>query len=969
MSDPQLPPQGPVADGAGAERTRGCRECGAPLDATASPGGLCPRCLLGLGLAPAAGAGSLLGVPERIGVYRVDRLLGEGGMGRVYLAEQEGPIRRRVAIKLIKLGMDTREVIARFAAERQALAMMSHANIATVFEAGATPEGRPYFALEYVDGVPITDFCDRRRLDVDRRLALFLEVCYAVQHAHQKGIIHRDLKPSNLLVELQNGKPVPKVIDFGIAKAISGEGGTEATALTRYGAWIGTPAYMSPEQADVHQPVADVRTDIYALGVVLYELLAGALPFDPERLTRAGGEEVRRILVEEEPPPPSARLPTLGERADEVARARSTERAALAKRLRGDLDWIVMKALAKEPARRYPAASELAGDVVRHLRHEPVVAGPPGVAYRLRKFVRRHRVAVAAATALIGALLAGVTGTSVGLARARRAERQASREAAIAADVTRFLVGLFQVSDPSEARGNSITAREILDRGARRIEEGLTADDAVRARLQQVMGTVYRELGLYAAAAPLLEGAVEILEREGGESPELASALVDLGVLLRWRGDFDRAHALLERSLEIQRGSGSPGGGDAGRGELAQTLKEMALLLTERGDAEAAEATYRESNALAIEVFGAEHPLVAWNLNDLANLAVARGDYGEAEPLYLRSLEIHEKTLGPDHHYVGNNLNNLANLYQYRGEYERALPLQQRALELHENLLGPKHPLVATSLGNLAVIHRQLGSHEAAEAVQRRALEIRESLLGPAHPAVALSLYHLANLRRDRGLDEAAEPLYRRALEICEQSLGAGHFQTAVVAGSLADLYRQRRDPGRAEPLFRRALESAEATVGPEHSRTAAILDGLGGLLAEAGRHVEAQGLLDRSLAIREALHARDPGAPLASADLASSHLRLGLLYCLRGEVAAARQAWQRALETIEPVTAGSRALPFLHLHARALLAVGRAEEARPLVDELLAKGWRHPALLEQLRGAETCSAPGGGSPSSGGGP
>ncbi len=369
-----------------------CPKCGAELPAEASPGGLCPRCLLGLGLhGGVAGedvATELLGAPSErqpgssapvlgtVGPYRLLEQIGEGGMGLVYLAEQETPIRRRVALKVIKVGMDTKEVIARFESERQALALMDHPNIAKVFDAGTTPGGRPYFVMEYVPGVPLTDYCDRHRLDVADRLALFTSVCKAVQHAHQKGIIHRDLKPGNVLVTVADGEPRPKVIDFGVAKAVS-QRLTEKTLFTRHGALVGTPEYMSPEQAEMSGLDVDTRTDIYSLGVMLFELLTGVLPFDPERLRRAGYAEIQRIIREEEAPKPSTRVSTLaGATAAEVAARRQTQPPLLARGLRGDLDWVTLKALEKDRTRRYQSANELAADLERHRVHEPVSAGP-----------------------------------------------------------------------------------------------------------------------------------------------------------------------------------------------------------------------------------------------------------------------------------------------------------------------------------------------------------------------------------------------------------------------------------------------------------------------------------------------------------------------------------------------------------------------------------------------------------------
>ncbi|HVH57652.1 MAG TPA: serine/threonine-protein kinase, partial [Vicinamibacterales bacterium] len=366
--------------------------------------------------------------PQRVGPYRILRKIGEGGMGVVYEAEQEVPVRRTVALKLIKWGMDTREVLARFDSERQALALMNHPNIARVYDAGATAEGRPYFAMEYVPGIPITEYCDKHRLSIRDRLTLFVDVCEGVQHAHQKGIIHRDIKPSNILVSTQDDERIPKIIDFGVAKAIS-QRLTEHTAYTELGQVIGTPEYMSPEQAEMTNLDIDTRTDVYSLGVLLYELLSGHQPFDPKELRRAGMAEIQRKLRHEEPPRPSSRITSGAEDSTVSATNRRVDVRALGRAIAGDLDWITMKAIEKDRVRRYETAHALALDILRHLHDQPVLAGPPSGFYRARKMFRRHRASVLAAAAVVLALIAGVVGTSWALLRAVRAERQAATEA------------------------------------------------------------------------------------------------------------------------------------------------------------------------------------------------------------------------------------------------------------------------------------------------------------------------------------------------------------------------------------------------------------------------------------------------------------------------------------------------------------------------------------------------------------
>jgi tRNA A-37 threonylcarbamoyl transferase component Bud32 len=396
-------------------------------------------------------------IQRTIGPYRLVKLLGEGGFGIVYLAEQDRPLRRRVALKLIKPGMDTRQVIARFNAERQALAFMDHPGIAQVHDAGETETGRPYFVMEYVQGIPITAFCDESTLRVRDRLELFLEVCDAIQHAHQKGLIHRDIKPSNVLVTRRDGVAIPKVIDFGIAKA-TGAGLADRTIATHEGVILGTLGSMSPEQAGAIEAVVDTRSDIYSLGVLLYELLTGQPPFDSAQLRQASWSEAVRMIREETPPAPSTRIASQPDDTD-APRCRGVERRELLRELKGDLDWITMRALEKEPGRRYASASELAADIRRHLQGQPVLAGAPSTGYRLRKFVRRHRAGVLAGSLVLLALLVGGVATGIGFRRALRAEKAARREAASAEQVSAFLVDLFRTASPDRLRRETVTAR------------------------------------------------------------------------------------------------------------------------------------------------------------------------------------------------------------------------------------------------------------------------------------------------------------------------------------------------------------------------------------------------------------------------------------------------------------------------------------------------------------------------------
>ena len=756
---------------------------------------------------------------DRIGPYELVRRIGEGGMGVVYEATQQEPVRRRVALKLIKWGMDTRQVIARFEIERQALARMSHPGIARVVDAGETDTGRPYFAMEFIDGQRITDYCQARSLDLRGRLELFSQVCTAVQHAHQKRVIHRDLKPGNVLVEEEDGRAQPKIIDFGIAKAIE-KPLIERSIRTELGQLIGTPEYMSPEQAAPGSAGVDTRTDVYALGALLYELLTGVSPFDAEKLRQAGLEEIFRRIREDDPPLPSARHSTLEGR-----------------QLRGDLDWIAMKALEKNPARRYSSASELATDIERHLQHEPVMAGPPTAGYRLRKFVRRHRVGVIAGAAVALALTLGAGLATVGFVRAVHAEAQSREDAARAGRISEFLIELFRVTDPGESRGNTITAREILDRGSEKIREELAGEPRTQAGMMFTIGEVYRNLGLLEAAEPLLEQALQS-RRAGSDTPDrdLLDALNGLGALRRAQGRFDEAESLYVEAIEGARKVF--GATDAA---TLRHLDGLAALRVDQGRYDDAAKRHREILEIQRRELGPDHEDTLQTQINLATAYRRLGRSDEAEALIREALETYRRTLGVDHPRSIVALNNLAIVHWQRQQFEKARPLFEQSLELSRRVRGKDHPFTLSVMGNLATLYRQLELFEEAEALHQETLGLKRSKLGDDHPDTLDTMNNLGVfLFRQKRFDEA-EKIYLDVLERRNRVLGAEHPRTISTVTNLALLFKGQGRYDESERMFAQGLEALRNRLGEDHSETIKTMSNLGSLYIEMERHSDAE--------------------------------------------------------------------------------------------------------------------------------
>jgi serine/threonine protein kinase/Tfp pilus assembly protein PilF len=831
-------------------------------------------------------------VSERIGPYRIIREIGRGGMGVVYEAEQEVPVRRMVALKLIKLGMDTREVIARFESERQALALMNHPHIARVFDAGATPDGRPYFAMEFVQGVPITQYCDTHKLTIRERLLLFIDVCRGVQHAHQKGIIHRDIKPSNVLVANLDDVRVPKIIDFGIAKATS-QRLSEHSVFTEVGQLVGTPEYMSPEQAEMTDVDVDTRSDIYSLGALLYELLAGQQVFDPKDLRRAGLAEIQRKLREEDPPKPSSRISRIGPASNVPATNRSVDVRVLERTLEGDLDWITMKALDKDRTRRYETANGLAMDVQRYLDDEPVLATPPSALYRARKLYRRHRIPVLAAAAVALALVAGIVGTTWASVRAARAERvaaaeavEARRQTAIATAVNAFLTDdLLASAAPSTAagRGKDVTMRAVLDAAAGRIEEAskpggrFANEPLVEAAIRITLGNTYGELGEYAAAEPHLRRALALRQGVFGEAKGSSVEVMNMLGLLAWRqGRYDEAEPLLRRALA----AAASGGQD-------------------------------DPLSLAIEM-------------NLANVLRSDGRFADAEPLYLRNLDAKRRTLGPDHADTVSVMGNLANYYQETGNYAKAEALHRQALEIRRRLHGESEPATVLEINNLANDLALMGRVEEADPLMRRALELKTVLYGAAHPSTLNSVNNVAELALIMGRSAEAEALHRQALEGRRRALGPTHPRTLSSQERLAATLASLGQFADAERLAAETAAASAASRGADDVVTIDANDTRAVALLGLQRPKDAAALLRRQIAIVEERRAGGEDAGETDVTLTDLRVHLGMALADLGQRAEAEALLLGAVPALSPWEADTaRAYRFV---ARFYDAWNRAE-------------------------------------------
>jgi serine/threonine-protein kinase len=769
------------------------------------------------------------GIPERIGPCRVLRLLGRGGMGQVWLAEREAPgFRQLVAVKVMRRGMDTDELVARFRTERQILASLSHPNIARLLDVGATEDGLPFLVMEYIDGKPLLESCDDRRLSLEARLDLFRQICAAVQHAHRNLVVHRDLKPTNILVTADG---TPKLLDFGIARMLEPGQDAESSPRTRDGLRLLTPEYASPEQ--IRGETLTTACDVWALGVMLYELLCGRHPFGEPAAARTDME--RRVLAIE-PPPPSAALD------DPAAAARGADPGPLRRRLRGDLDTIVLKALRKEPDERYASVLSLAEDLDRHRAGTPVRARPATAAYRLRKFVARNRLGVAAGTTLILVLAASTAITRYQSGRIREESARVMRERDKALEVRTFLLEMFGTTGPDQATGDTVTARQLLDRRAATLATLYADDPELRADMMFVLAEGYEKLGLLAAAEPLARDALA-LRRElfGDRHPDVVAALDLLGWVLHQRSRPDEAETVLREAVT----TGRAVFGETGDTRLARALNDLGVVREARGDYDEAAALYRESLDMRSRIPGQTDIGTAVTTSNLSVVLYRKGDLDSAVAMATAAHDLFRRVLGPDHQRTSVVQNNLAAMQSAKGDHEGAARQHREILERRTRLFGPRHPQTAFSMSALASELMASGRSDEAEPLLRDALSIQASSEGTLRLDLAQTQRLLADLEYARRRFDLALAHYQQAYSTRRAVLGDTHASLVDLLRRMAGTREELGDPAGAEASLRQAGRVAAAALGHANPRTAGARLALADLLRKQRRWQEALGLMD----------------------------------------------------------------------------------------------------------------------------
>ncbi len=892
-----------------------------------------------------------------IGPYRLVKKIGEGGMGVIYLAEQEQPVRRRVALKVIKPGMDTARVIERFEAERRALAVMDHPNVARIFDAGVTLEGRPYFVMELVHGPSITSCCDDARLTADERCRLFVAVCRAVQHAHQKGVIHRDLKPSNVLVTTVDGKLVPKVIDFGIAKAID-QTAIERSLFTHFGSFVGTLEYMSPEQAAPEKFDVDTRSDVYSLGVLLFELLTGSTPLRAERLREHGYAEALRRIKEEETPKPSTRLEDSRESLGSIAAARGVEPMRLMKAIRGEIDWIVLKSLEKNRRRRYDSAGEFADDLERFLAGEPVRACPPTLAYRLSKFARRNRAALAVITAFACTLIIATVVSTLLMLRAIDAEGLATRrgndletantivnrsltetqiaqketQAALklseearreAETVSDFLFDTFRRPDPA-LDGRAIKIADVLDRASESLLHSFKGTNLTKAAFLSALGMTYHGLGLYDRAVPLLSQSVAIRERELGS--DHSTTLTARNALTRaYTGTSATAVAIDHQKETLHLCESKL---DVDHETTIVSRDQLGALYLAAGRTNEALALHERNKTLAESKLGLDHAATLSSRSNLAHTYLTLGRTADAIALDEKTLERAEVVFGLDDPKTLEFADGLANDYSAAGRTADAIRVHAQTLQRREAKLGPSHTDTLSSRNNLAMAF-QLEGLRIPEAVKLHEanLRIREAALPSDHMNVLATRNNLAAAYVSVGRIAEAISLHEVTLARCEVKFGVAHPNTLTSRSALALAYLAASRTDEAIRLHELTLKQRVATLGKNHPSTLVSVYNLAVSYAAAGRLNESIALLETCVADAQRI-------------LGSSHPRTLLYQENLATNEESRGSLTRAIAVRQSVIAGRRA--------------AKTSSMLPLADSLAALA-NTLAKLQKWDEAEAC--------------